>query len=402
MNTPVFSDSFKLPRKFRASGIHAGIKADPLKKDMALLVSDVKDTVAAGMFTTNKIQAAPVRMDIDRLKKGTARAVIINSGNANACTGKQGEADALEMGERTAERLDLSDVDVLVSSTGSIGKPMKMEPIRRGIDTLVDTLSAEGAEDASSAILTTDTRAKRCSTVVTIDGVDITIGGFAKGAGMIEPNMATMLAYICTDVNIDANSLRRALKTAVNRSFNKISIDGDTSTNDSVICFANGAAENTRLTPDHSDWGTFQTALNGVLFDLAMKIVWDGEGMTKFIELQAEGASTDAEADKALRAIANSFLVKTGWAGTYPAWSRIVDVLGYCGVDIDPDKLSITYDDLPMLIDSTPAQPDEEALHKILSSNRYRILINLGTKGDGQAVLYTCDCTEEYVRINMF
>jgi glutamate N-acetyltransferase/amino-acid N-acetyltransferase len=219
---------------------------------------------------------------------------------------------------------------------------------------------------------------------------------------MIEPNMATMLAYICTDAHIDAENLKCALKIAVDASFNKISIDGDTSTNDSVICLANGRAQHSLLTPDHSDWSLFQTALNGILFDLAMKIVWDGEGMTKFIELQAEGASSDAEADKALRAIANSFLVKTGWAGTYPAWSRIVDVLGYCGVDIEPENLSISYDGLPMLIESTPAQPDQEALNKILSSHRYTIRINLGTTGMGTAVLYTCDCTEEYVRINMF
>lgn len=402
MNPPDFLDTFLLPSGFRAAGIHAGIKADPLKKDMALLVSDRPDTAAAGMFTTNKIQAAPVKMDINRLKSGKARAVIINSGNANACTGKQGALDAQEMAERTAAALQLGSDEVLVSSTGTIGKPMNMLPVRKGIDLLCAAASAEGGEDAAYAILTTDTRVKMCSTRIEIDGVTVTLGGFCKGAGMIEPNMATMLSYICTDATIDAESLRQALKIAVNRSFNKISIDGDTSTNDSVILFANGQAAHAPLHPGHPDWELFQCALNGVLFDLAMKIVWDGEGMTKFIELRAEGAASDAEADKALRAIANSFLVKTGLAGTYPAWSRMVDVLGYCGVEIDPENLSIWYDALPILLESTPAKPDAEALKTILHSNRYTVRLNLGTGGTGQAVLYTCDCTEEYVRINMF
>lgn len=402
MNPPVYQNILLLPPAFRAAGIHAGIKADPAKKDMALLVSDMPDTVAVGMFTTNKIQAAPVKMDIDRLKSGKARAVIINSGNANACTGKQGVMDAEEMANLTAEKLQLRPADILVSSTGSIGKPMNMAPVRHGIGLLCAAASDQGGEDAAYGILTTDTRAKMCSTRIEIDGIPVTLGGFCKGAGMIEPNMATMLSYICTDANIDAENLRQALKTAVNCSFNKISIDGDTSTNDSVILFANRHAKHTPLEPGHPDWELFQCALNGVLFDLAMKIVWDGEGMTKFIELQAEGAVSDAEADKALRAIANSFLVKTGWAGTYPAWSRVVDVLGYCGVEIDPERISIYYDALPMLIESTPAKPDPEALKALLQGNRYTVRVNLGTGGEGKAVLYTCDCTEEYVRINMF
>ncbi|MGA0333634.1 MAG: bifunctional glutamate N-acetyltransferase/amino-acid acetyltransferase ArgJ [Kiritimatiellia bacterium] len=402
MKIPEYLDTFPLPAGFRAAGVHAGIKADPAKADMALLVSDEPDTVAAGMFTTNKVQAAPVGMDIQKLKSGRARAVIVNSGNANACTGKQGVRDAEEMAERTAETLGLDPALVLVSSTGTIGKPMKMEPVRHGIDLLSAALSDCGGAEMARAIMTTDTRPKMCSTRISVEGKDVTISGCCKGAGMIEPNMATMLAYICTDAKLEPSALRQALQEAVNRSFNKISIDGDTSTNDSVICLANGRAGTSALAPGHPNWKLFQTALNGVLFDLAMKIVWDGEGMTKFIELQAEGAASNAEADQALRAIANSFLVKTGLAGTYPAWSRMVDVLGYCGVEIDPERLSIWYDDLPILLESTPALPDPEALKKILHSNRYTVRLNLGTGGKGEAVLYTCDCTEEYVRINMF
>jgi len=234
-----------------------------------------------------------------------------------------------------------------------------------------------------------------------VGGATITLSGMCKGAGMIEPNMATMLAYACTDAKISAEHLRLALKTAVDASFNKISIDGDTSTNDSVVVLANGRS-GVELTPEQEGWDIFCTALRGVMFDLAMKIVWDGEGMTKFIELRAKGAATDDEADKALRAVANSFLVKTGWAGTYPAWTRIVDVLGYCGVEIDPENLGVWYDDLALLEGSTPALPDQDALNAIVTSNRFTVTVDLGTKGKGEAVLYTCDCTEEYVRINMF
>jgi glutamate N-acetyltransferase/amino-acid N-acetyltransferase len=400
--SPTFESVCLLPPGFRAAGVHAGIKADPAKMDMALLVSDEPGTVAAGMFTTNKVKAAPVRLDIGRLSAGTARAVIVNSGNANACTGPQGELDALEMGKLTAEALGLEEAHTLVSSTGSIGKPLNLQPIRRGIPLLVSALRTEGGEDAARAILTTDTRPKTCTTHIRVDHAGVTLTGFCKGAGMIEPNMATMLCYLCTDARIDAEHLKNALRVAVNGSFNRISVDGDTSTNDSVILFANGRAGNRPLNPEHPDWCLFQNALNGLVFDLAMKIVWDGEGMTKFLELRAKGAKSDAEADKALRAIANSFLVKTGWAGTYPVWGRIADVLGYCGVDIEPERLAIDYNDLALMRDGMTARPDPKRLEDILAGNRYTITVDLGTGGSGSAVLYTCDCTEEYVRINMF
>jgi glutamate N-acetyltransferase/amino-acid N-acetyltransferase len=402
MMTPLhYQDTCTLPPGFRAAGVHAGIKADPEKLDMALLISDEPETVVAGMFTTNKVQAAPVQRGIQQMKTGHARAVVINSGNANACTGEQGVRDMLEMAERTAKALGVGPNEVVVSSTGSIGKPLNMVPVRNGIDLLVPGLSAEAGDQAATAIMTTDTRPKACTTSFEVNGARITLAGICKGAGMIEPNMATMLAYVCTDANISPDHLRAALAEAVNASFNKISIDGDTSTNDSVVCLANGRS-GVELAPGSEGWDLFQTALNGVMFDLAMKIVWDGEGMTKFIELRAKGAVSDKEADQALRAIANSFLVKTGWAGTYPAWTRIVDVLGYCGVDIDPDNLGVWYDDLALLENSTPALPDPAALNHIVTSNRFIVTVDLGKNGLGEAVLYTCDSTEEYVRINMF
>lgn len=402
MNPPLFESVCQLPSGFRAAGVHAGIKADPAKMDMALLLSDAPDTASAGMFTTNKVQAAPVKIDIARLRNGRARAVIINSGNANACTGPQGEQDALEMTRLTADRLGLDEEEVLVCSTGTIGKPLNLEPIRRAIPLLSDALSSQGGEAASEAILTTDTRPKVCTTRIKIDGKPVTISGFCKGAGMIEPNMATMLAYVFTDAAVEVETLRKALKEAVNRSFNRISVDGDTSTNDSVFLFANGVAGNRPLGPDHPDVDLFQTALNGLVFDLAMKIVWDGEGMTRFVELRATGAASDAEADKALRAIANSFLVKTGWAGTYPVWGRIADVLGYCGVELHPDRMAIDYEDVPVMRNGMSAGTPKEKLDGIVTGKRYTITVDLGTGGNGFAILYTCDCTEEYVRINMF
>jgi glutamate N-acetyltransferase/amino-acid N-acetyltransferase len=402
MNPPEFSDRCDLPPGFRAAGVHAGIKADPNKPDMALLVSDAPDTLCVGLFTTNKVQAAPVKLDIARLKNGRARAVVINSGNANACTGPQGARDAEEMGRLTADALGLNEEDVLVCSTGTIGKPLNLEPIRKGVKLLADGLRPEGGDAAAQAILTTDTLPKKCMTTIQVDGKSVTVSGFCKGAGMIEPNMATMLAYVCTDAAVAPDSLRAAVREAVNQSFNRISIDGDTSTNDSVFVFANGLAGNATLHPGHPDWPQFQAALNGVIFDLAMKIVWDGEGMTKFIELRAKGAASDAEADKALRAVANSFLVKTGWAGTYPVWGRIADVLGYCGVEIDPDAMGIDYEDVPVMRNGMSAGTPKEQLDAIIAGSRYTITVDLGTNGPGTAVLYTCDCTEEYVRINMF
>lgn len=402
MKTPVYEARCELPPGFRAAGVHAGIKAEASKPDMALLVSDLPDTRVAGMFTTNKVQAAPVKLDRRRLEDGRARAVVINSGNANACTGPQGERDALEMGRLTAEALGVAEEEVLVCSTGTIGKPLNLEPIRKGVGMLAARLSSGGGPEAAQAILTTDTRPKMCMTRIQVEGKDVTVSGFCKGAGMIEPNMATMLAYVCTDAAVEPESLRAALKQAVDQSFNRISIDGDTSTNDSVFLMANGSAGTAPLSPAHADWPLFQTALNGVIFDLAMKIVWDGEGMSKFIELRVRGAASDAEADRAARAVANSFLVKTGWAGTYPVWGRIADVLGYCGVEIDPDAMGMDYEDFPVMRDGMAAGTPKETLDAVIAENRYTITMDLGTGGSGTAVLYTCDCTEEYVRINMF
>lgn len=402
MNAPEFLDVCALPPGFRAAGVHAGIKADASKADMAMLVSDVPGTAAAGMFTTNRVKAAPVKLDMARLADGRARAVVINSGNANACTGPQGERDALEMGRLTAEALGLAEEEVLVCSTGTIGKPLNLEPIRRGVGLLAAGLDAGGGPAAAHAILTTDTRPKMCMTRIEVEGKPVTVSGFCKGAGMIEPNMATMLAYVCTDAAVEPESLKAVLRQAVNRSFNRISIDGDTSTNDSVFLFANGLAGNEPLHPDHADWGVFVAAVEGVVFDLAMKIVWDGEGMSKFVELRAEGAVSDAEADRAVRAVANSFLVKTGWAGTYPVWGRIADVLGYCGVEVNPEAMAIDYDAVPVMRNGMAAGTAKEILDGVIAQRRYTITMNLGTGGQGAAVLYTCDCTEEYVRINMF
>lgn len=395
------TNEFRLPQHFRAAGVHAGIKADPTLKDMAMLVSDLP-AAAAGMFTTNQVQAAPVKLDIAQLQDGTAQAVLVNSGNANACTGEQGMADAKEMIALTARALDLPEAEVLVCSTGSIGKPLNMEPIRKGIALLAAELSADGGMAAAEGILTTDTRHKVALQTIVVDGQTVTLSGLAKGAGMIEPNMATMLSYVLTDASVEPEALKTALREAVNRSFNRISVDGDTSTNDSVIVLANGAADHTQLVPGHQDWQKFQDALNDLVFDLAMQIVKDGEGMTRFITLKVRGALNDSDADVAVRAVANSLLVKTGWVGTYPVWGRIIDVLGYCRAHINPDRVAMEYDGLPVAVNGMAADTDPEALNAVSQSDGYTITMDLGTGGRGEAVLYTCDCTEEYVRINMF
>lgn len=394
-------ETLPLPRDFRVAGVHAGIKTDPALLDMAMIVSD-RPTRAAGMFTTNQVKAASVTLDIERLQTGVARAVIVNSGNANACTGPQGVADARRMAELTAELLGVPEDEVLVSSTGTIGKPLDMPVIEAGIAKLHAALQSDDAMLAAKGILTTDTRAKVAMREIELGGKPVRLTGICKGAGMIEPNMATMLCYVISDAAIEPQALRTSLKEAVDRSFNRISIDGDTSTNDSVIALANGAAENVSLTEDSDEYAVWMEALRDLIFDLAMMIVLDGEGMTKFVELNVTGARDDKEADVAARAVANSFLVKTGWAGTYPVWGRIIDVIGYCPAHIEPEKVSMNYGDVVIMENGMAKDADKEAVTALAAQSPLRIGIDLGTGGSGAATIYTCDCTEEYVRINMF
>lgn len=392
-------DALCLPPGFRAAGLHAGLKKDGVK-DMALIVSDVDATVA-GVFTTNLVHAAPVKISRARIEAGgSARAIIVNSGNANACTGPSGMADARRMTELTAGSLGVPDEQVLICSTGSIGIPLPMPVIESGIRTLTERVSPEGGMDAAEAILTTDLRVKHWTVPLTVDGQAVTVSGIAKGAGMIEPNMATMLAFLMTDAVVERDALQQALTAAVNDSFNRITVDGDQSTNDTVLMLANGVAGHSPLSAAHPDWQAFCSALNEVALRLAHKIVGDGEGAKKFITVIVEGADNDAEADLGARAIANSFLVKTSWAGAYPNWGRVMDCLGYSGARVVEDRVRIWYDELQAVENGISVGTPSAELKDVILRPRFTLRADLGL-GTGRAVIYTCEITEEYVRINV-
>lgn len=382
---------------YRAGGIHAGIKGPKL--DMAMLASDVP-AVVAGTFTTNKIQGAVVKLCRERVANGFAQALIVNSGNANACTGPQGMKDAVRMGKITAMLLGVEEQTVMVSSTGTIGVPMPMEKIEAGIELAVDALSPDGGDAAAKAIMTTDTVDKQVAVEFSVDGVSVRLGGMAKGAGMIEPNMATMLAFLTTDAAVDRGALQSCLSAAVADSFNKISVDADQSCNDTVLLMANGLAGNTPLDQKHADWSTFVAAVKDVTLTLAKKIVEDGEGATKFVTVSVEGAASEDDARRAVRAVANSFLVKTSWYGGDPNWGRVIDAVGYSGADVKEELVDIFYDDVCAVkggqVAATTALSD---LEEVLKHPSFRVNVNLNL-GEHTDLVYTCDCSEEYVRIN--
>jgi glutamate N-acetyltransferase/amino-acid N-acetyltransferase len=391
-------DNVELPRGFAAAGIASGIKRSG-KRDLMLVVSD-RPAVCAGVFTTNQVQAAPVKLDREVVRRGVARALVVNSGNANACTGARGMRDAKAMTALTAKLLKVKSAEVLVCSTGAIGKPMPMNTITAGIRAIVPALSPNGGNDAAEAIMTTDTRKKTATVKLVIDGQPVIATAFAKGAGMIEPHMATMLGFFLTDAAVEMRALRRALKQAVDMSFNRISVDGDMSTNDTCLILANGAAGNAPLTPRHKDWPLFAEALCAMALDLAKKIARDGEGATKLITVRVEGARTNAEADAAARAVANSLLVKTCWHGDYPNWGRIMDAIGYSSAKVDETKVDIFYDSLPAVRNGVAAKTPIQELSKVQQQEQFTVTIRLHL-GKGEAEIYTCDCSEEYVRINV-
>ncbi|HBA84031.1 MAG TPA: bifunctional glutamate N-acetyltransferase/amino-acid acetyltransferase ArgJ [Verrucomicrobia bacterium] len=392
------SDTIALPRGFKAAGVVAGLKKNG-QPDMAMIFSEVP-AVAAGTFTTNQVQAASVKLCRKRLETKTAHAVVVNSGNANACNGAQGLRDARRMTELTAELLGVSSETVYVSSTGRIGIPLKMDIIENGIRDLSQKLSTKGGSDAAHAIMTTDTKVKHGSIRLTIDGQEVTLSAMAKGAGMIEPNMATMLAYLMTDAAVNAVALQKCLSEAVELSFNRISIDGDMSTNDTVLFFANGVAGNRLLKPGHRDWARFVEAVRALTLSLAIKMVEDGEGVTKFVTIRVKGARNERDADIAARSVANSLLVKTSWVGEYPNWGRIMDALGYSEAKVVEEKVEMHYDGLLAVKNGVKAGAPIERLKKIQKQKKFEIDIDLHI-GKGETVVYTCDCTEEYVRINM-
>lgn len=386
------------PQGFLAAGLHCGVKK--AKKDLALLVSTVPAATAA-TFTTNRVVAAPIVVTKENLEHSRlTRAVVVNSGNANACTGERGLADARLMALTAGEALGVDPGAVLVSSTGVIGQYLPIEKVCTGIRAAGLVVDAEGGTHAAEAIRTTDTFTKEIAVRTTVAGVPVVVGGMAKGSGMIAPNMATMLAFITTDAAVAPDLLDRTLREVVDRSFNRISVDGETSTNDMVSLQANGQAGNPLLQSSSDEgYAAFREALEHVLIRLSKMIVVDGEGATKFVEINVLGAADERTAVQAARAVANSALVKTALHGEDANWGRILAALGYSGVEFDPAAVEIRFGDLPVLRKNYQIDFSEERAKEILSQKEITITIDLH-RGAAEASFWTCDLSKEYVAIN--
>ena len=385
------------PKGFEAGGLYCGIRK--VKKDIAMIRSTVPATVA-GVFTLNKTQAAPILVDKQQLKSSArCSAVVVNSGNANACTGERGLNDAWTMVTETAAALQLPREEVMISSTGVIGQYMPMDKVSAGIAELATNLSRAGGSDAAEAIMTTDTVRKEAAVRFSLGRSMVTIGGMAKGSGMIAPNMATMLGFVTTDVAISQRLLHKALVKANNRSFNRITVDGDMSTNDMVLVLANGMAGNETFGENSEEFHLFCAALEYVLVKLAKMIARDGEGATKLIEIFVKGARSEDEAAQAARAVANSNLVKTAIHGCDANWGRIMAAVGYSGVDFNPDEVEILFNELPILNKRYEIVLDEVKAREILSKDSVLVTIDLN-QGNQSARFWTCDLTKEYVHIN--
>ena len=390
------------PLGFRAAAVAAGIKQSG-RPDLVLVVSD-RDCAAAGVFTSNRVAAAPVLLDRETLAAGRAalRGVIINAGNANACTGAPGLADAREMQQLAAAAVGARPPQFLVMSTGVIGVPLPMERVRTGVAAAAPLLSAEGGPAAAEAIMTTDTRPKRAAVEVELTGGRVRLGGMAKGAGMIHPNMATLLGLLTTDAAVAPDDLDALLRDAVAGSFNAISIDGDTSTNDTVLLLANGAAG--VALSDAKSRARFAAALSDLCRQLAQMIVRDGEGATRVVTLRVTGATSAADARRAADAIATSPLVKTAFAGGDPNWGRILAATGRSGAMIDPDRLSLWVgapgaEPLQLVRAGTPTAFREADAAAVFALPEFIAHVDLAL-GDGETTLWTTDLTHEYVTIN--
>ena len=386
------------PLGFQASGIHCGIKK-PNQLDLALCVSDVSGPIA-GVFTKNRVVAAPVLLDRYHLRFRRGRAIIVNSGNANACTGEQGLVAAKVMGRAVAEQLSIPVHQVFVGSTGVIGRVLPIERITAAVPTLIARLNISGGDQAARAILTTDLRPKTVARQTRIGGRVVTIGGMAKGSGMIHPNMATMLAYLTTDAAIAPAALQSALKSAVDQSFNCITVDGDTSTNDTVLCLANGLAKNRPIQQDTRPYRDFERLLTDAARELALMICRDGEGVTKVVTIQVQGAATIAAAKQVADTIATSNLVKTAFFGEDANWGRIMAALGRSGVAIDPGKVTVRFDDIVMVQRGIGMGLEaEQKIAQVFKQKEFTVTVQLG-QGEARAHMWTTDLSYDYVRIN--
>lgn len=386
------------PEGFRAAGVHAGFRKDPKRLDAALVVSDGLDTVACGMFTKSVFCAAPVQVDRELLAQNTPRAVLLNSGNANAATGEPGLTIARKAAQVTAHALGLPEGEALVASTGVIGVELPWAPFETGIPALVEALSKDGGHDAACAIMTTDTHPKEHAVRFVYDGNEYAVGGMVKGSGMIQPDMATMLAVITTDMPIAPTNARLALQAAVDVSFNKVTVDSDTSTNDSVFFFSSGMGAPVADAGEAAD--VLAEALRVVCEDLARQIAADGEGATKLVTVFVHDAANEADADKAARTIANSPLVKTAIAGRDCNWGRIAAALGRSGASFGQYDVDIDIMGMPVLRAGLPCGFDEDEALRRFEDDEIVIEVSLGTGGSAETRMWTCDLTHEYIHIN--
>ena len=386
---------------FTAGGVHCGIRKNRTKRDLALIFSEKRATAAA-VYTTNLVKGAPIAVTKAHIADGYAQAVICNSGNANTCN-----ADGIEIAEKmsalAAEALGISADDVVVASTGVIGQPLPIAPIAAGIPALAASLSVDGCDNAAEAIMTTDLAEKKVAVEFEIGGKTCRLGGIAKGSGMIHPNMATMLVFITTDVAISAAMLQKALSSDVAKTFNMISVDGDTSTNDMVSVLANGMAGNSEICAEGEDFATFMTALNTVTVQLCRMIAGDGEGATKLLECKVSGAKDECAAKTVARSVICSSLLKAAMFGADANWGRVLCAIGYSGADVDVNKVGVTFasakGEVTVCVNGAGVPFSEEKAKEILLEKEIDIVITLGD-GDAAATAYGCDLTYDYVKIN--
>lgn len=401
MDTEFVDGGVCAPKGFQASGVYCGIRKDKRKKDLSLITSDVMCTAAA-VYTKNKVKGAPIAVTKEHLKNGMAKAILCNSGNANTCA-----ANGIEIANQTcdllAKELKIHASDIIVSSTGVIGLPMSIEPFQKGIPKLVKKLSYDGSDMAARGIMTTDTIKKEYAVSLTIGNKKCHIGGIAKGSGMIHPNMATMLSYITTDIAITSGMLQKALSNDVKDSFNQLSIDGDTSTNDTVAILANGLAGNKIITKEGKDFDAFCTALNLVTSALVKALAKDGEGASKLLECIVSGAPDKDTARAASKSVISSMLFKSAMFGEDANWGRALCAIGYAEAEFDIDRIDVVISSAKGAVevcrDSGYCCFSEEKAAEILSEKEIKILISLN-QGEAQAKAWGCDLTYNYVKIN--
>jgi glutamate N-acetyltransferase/amino-acid N-acetyltransferase len=383
---------------FLFSGVQAGIKKDG-RRDLGLIFSENPAQVA-GLFTTNAVKAAPILLDMERAKAGLCQAVVVNSGNANACTGSQGLKDARKISSLVSKRLGIDDRLVFVSSTGVIGVPLPLTKIEDGIPELVEGLSPDAWMKVVEAIMTTDTFPKVQVASCRIKGTSVKLCGMIKGAGMIRPDMATMLSFLVTDANIKGPVLQEMLTRAAERSYNRITVDGETSTNDTVLLMANGKAAHPAVQRMDRDGKKFQSMLTEVCGELAKSVVKDGEGATKFIEIQIKGAKNEEDAKKAAYAIAHSPLVKTAFFGEDANWGRILCALGHSGAQLDPNRIDVSFDSAPIVRKGIGVHPrQEERASQVIKKKSFRVTLHLH-QGKNDISVFTTDLSIDYVKIN--